>query len=239
MKYLLICFILICSMLGAWADPRPTLVPMRAQWKWDAIGRVNVGGFNTKSTCTGTLVAPDLVITASHCVAKFRNTEAKLADLHFVAGWNRGEYAAHRTAKAVLFHPKAPKGRIAGATIPFDIALIALESAIPETTVAPLPVLGLFPQPETVDLIGYRNDRIHAPSLSKNCSATWYGPLLNVGCPVVPGNSGGPVLDLTTGSPRVIAVISARSNGHALTAPIDDWVLDQIHQYQPAITSQN
>ena len=35
---------------------------------WDAIGQVNIGGYRQAGKCTGTLVAPDLVLTAAHCV---------------------------------------------------------------------------------------------------------------------------------------------------------------------------
>jgi V8-like Glu-specific endopeptidase len=35
---------------------------------WDAVGQVNVAGFRTGFECTGTLIAPTLVVTAAHCV---------------------------------------------------------------------------------------------------------------------------------------------------------------------------
>ena len=35
---------------------------------WDAIGQVNVSGHRMTTRCTGTLVAPNLVVTAAHCV---------------------------------------------------------------------------------------------------------------------------------------------------------------------------
>ena len=35
---------------------------------WDAIGQINISGYRRMSRCTGTLIAPDMVITAAHCV---------------------------------------------------------------------------------------------------------------------------------------------------------------------------
>jgi protease YdgD len=35
---------------------------------WDAGGQVNVAGYRTRIQCTGTLVAPKIVVTAAHCV---------------------------------------------------------------------------------------------------------------------------------------------------------------------------
>ncbi|MBZ0122412.1 MAG: trypsin-like serine protease, partial [Roseovarius sp.] len=32
---------------------------------WEAVGRLDIGG---RGFCTGTLIAPDLVLTAAHCL---------------------------------------------------------------------------------------------------------------------------------------------------------------------------
>src|SRR3546814_3278097 len=49
---------------------RVVVAPKTGPWK--AIGRLNVAGFRIRRHCTATLFAPDLALTARHCVAGFR-----------------------------------------------------------------------------------------------------------------------------------------------------------------------
>ncbi|MGL6041127.1 MAG: trypsin-like serine peptidase, partial [Deefgea sp.] len=64
-----------------------------------------IGQLRTKNdyTCTATLVAPDLAVTAAHCFMM----EAKRADvgLWFMAGFNQGKYQAKYQIVDQIFHP--------------------------------------------------------------------------------------------------------------------------------------
>lgn len=54
---------------------------------WDAVGQVNIALYNRLTRCTGTLVKPDLVITAAHCVMDpWKKSALPLHAIHFVAG---------------------------------------------------------------------------------------------------------------------------------------------------------
>jgi len=69
-----------------------------------------IGQLLTKNdyTCTATLVAPDLAVTAAHCFMM----EAKKADtgLWFKAGFHQGQYQAKYQVLTQVFHPAFKRG---------------------------------------------------------------------------------------------------------------------------------
>ncbi|MGX9354590.1 trypsin-like serine peptidase [Roseobacteraceae bacterium S113] len=194
---------IVFGLLAGLASAEPRLLTAEEHGAWQAIGRVNQAGFKSRSLCTGTLIAPDRVLTAAHCVDPTRSDPVV-----FVAGWYRGARAAVR--EAVEIH--VARGFVLGvspshAQISVDWALLTLDAPI--TDITPLPFKGRK-RGQPVDLIAYSASRPHALSARGPCEVTAArGAVLTLGCRSEPGNSGGPVLMRAEGGWRVVGVVSA------------------------------
>lgn len=201
-------------MAPAQEPARPQMLPDAQHAQWQAIGRVNQAGFRDRGACTGALVAPDLVLTAAHCVSHKVTGPATPGKVQFVAGWLKGEYVAHRTGSALIFAggDESPTGELAD-----DAALIRLSEPIPRDLIAPLPLTDLTMAEPPFTLLGYRRDRPHALSHQPDCHPMGrQGTLLSLSCPVVAGTSGAPVLSETSDGWHIVAVMVAKWNNGAV-----------------------
>jgi hypothetical protein len=78
---------------------------------WDAVGQVGIGGFRSSVQCTGTLIAPDLVVTAAHCVVSPATGKPfPLRDIHFLAGVRGPTNKGHATARVPALSLGPPAG---------------------------------------------------------------------------------------------------------------------------------
>lgn len=181
--------------------------------RWAAVGRIDLG---SRGFCSGTLIAPDVVLTAAHCLYdKATGEPFRPADLTFLAGWRDGRAAAARNGVMILPHPGYRPGLEEGSKahrdqIGNDIGLIKLAEPILLPSITPAPTGVLPNRGDRVEIVSYARGRSEAASMQDVCSVLGTeGRVAALDCPVDFGASGSPVFRDTTYGSEVVLVISA------------------------------
>jgi len=195
---------------------------------WEAVGKLVLGD---RGFCTGALIAPDLVLTAAHCLFD-RETGARIeaSQIKFLAGWRNGRAEAYRGVRQAVAHPDYVYGGSGQLDrVAYDVAIIKLDQPVLSTSVKPFEVAATPNKGDVVGVVSYAQDRADAPSLQQECNVMdRQTGILVMTCDVDFGASGAPVFTLRDGVPQVVSVISAKAEvegkqvslGSALQIPL-------------------
>lgn len=178
---------------------------------WEAVGRLNISG---RSMCTATLVAPNMVLTAAHCLYD-QNSGRKVlpGSIVFEAGLNNGRAKAERSVAKAVIHPQYRFNSTGSAQIGFDIAVLRLSKPISSGQIQPFQVAGIPRKGDAVGVMSYTYRKANSPSLEQPCHVlAKQVETLVMSCKAEFGASGAPVFSVHGGRvPQLVSVISAKA----------------------------
>lgn len=202
----------LCLLAGPAAAERLDRLTQRSDLLgWEAIGRLDIG---QRGFCTGTLIAPDLVLTAAHCLFDATTGERlKAGDIRFRAGLRDGDTIATRAvARMVVPVTYDPTQAGSPEMIAVDVGLVQLANPVPATTASPFQLRTPGQTGARVTVMSYGLGRANALSRETGCAVIGgWETIVALDCLSHPGSSGAPIFDLSGTRPHIVALITGQS----------------------------
>ncbi len=207
--FFLFCQSVLIGAASAQTSSKRTLVDRDDLYGWEAVGRLDVG---SRSFCTGTLIAQDLVLTAAHCALdKKTGKPYRSGEVVFRAGLSNGKALAERNVVQIAAHPAYGANEpLSPEAVRADVALMRLEKPIPYTIADPFALHGGQILNKEITIASYGLGRSEAITRERSCRILDRRlGLITFDCDITFGSSGSAILAKNGPRWQILSVVSA------------------------------